>query len=85
MAKLKSMIKEAKKNSQAVVMMTHLGFENTHEITDVMKWFYRELVKAGADIVLGSHALGIYPIEIYNGKPIIYSIIRKHYITKNSK
>ena len=39
-----------------------------------MSWFYKELVDAGADIVLGSHALGLYPIEIYNGKPIIYSM-----------
>jgi len=74
MSKLKSMIKEAKKNAQSVVMMTHLGYENTHQITNVMKWFYRELIKAGADLVLGSHAIGVFPIEIYKDKPIIYSL-----------
>lgn len=74
MTKLKSMIQEAKQNAQSVIMMTHLGFENNHEITNVMKWFYRELIKAGADLVLGSHAIGVFPIEIYNDKPIIYSL-----------
>lgn len=72
--KLKSMIKEAKKNVNTVVMLTHLGLENTHTVTSIMSWFYKELVDAGADAVLGSHALGIYPVEIYNGKPIVYSM-----------
>ena len=71
---LKSMIKEAKKNVNTVIMLTHLGLENTYMITNVMSWFYRELIDAGADIVLGDHALGIFPVEIYNEKPIIYSM-----------
>ena len=74
MKNIKAMIKEAKKNVNTVVMLTHLGLENTHEVTNIMSWFYRELVDAGADLVLGSHALGLYPIEIYKGKPIIYSM-----------
>lgn len=74
MKTLKSMIKEAKKKVNTVVMLTHLGLENTHTITSIMSWFYKELIKAGADAVLGSHALGIYPVEIYKGKPIIYSM-----------
>lgn len=74
MSKIKSMIKEAKQNAQAVIMMTHLGYENTHKVSSVMNWFYKELIKAGADLVLGSHSLGVYPIEMYKGKPIIYSL-----------
>lgn len=74
MSKLKSLIKEAKQNAQAVVMMTHLGYENTHKVSSVMNWFYKELIKAGVDLVLGSHSLGVYPIEMYKGKPIIYSL-----------
>lgn len=72
--KLQSMIKEAKEKVNTVVLLTHLGFENTHAVTDVMAWFYKELISSGADAVLGSHALGVYPIEIYKGKPIIYSM-----------
>lgn len=72
--KLQSMIKEAKKSVNTVVLLTHLGLENTHTVTSIMSWFYKELINAGADIVLGSHALGLYPVEIYKGKPIIYSM-----------
>jgi len=72
--KLKSMIKEANKNVNTVVVLTHLGLENTHTVTDIMSWFYKELVDAGADAVLGSHALGLYPVELYKGKPIVYSM-----------
>lgn len=72
--KLQSMIKEAKEKVNTVVLLTHLGLENTHTVTNIMSWFYKELINAGADAVLGSHALGLYPVEIYNSKPIIYSM-----------
>ena len=71
---IKALIKEAKKKVNTVVVATHLGLENTHDVTDIMAWFYRELITAGADAVLGSHALGLYPVEVYKGKPIIYSM-----------
>ena len=71
---IKSMIKEAQNNVNTVVLLTHLGLENTHAVTNVMSWFYRELVDAGADVVLGSHALGLYPVEMYKQRPIIYSM-----------
>ena len=74
MKKLKSMIKTAKEKVGSVIVLTHLGLENTHTVTDIMSWFYKELVDAGADAVLGSHALGLYPLEMYKGKPIIYSM-----------
>lgn len=72
--KVKSSIKEAKTKADLVIVMTHYGKENTHQVTDVMRWFAREIVNAGADMVLGGHSLGIYPIEEYNGKIIIYSL-----------
>lgn len=74
MVKIKANISKAKQNADTVVLITHLGSENSHEVMSVMSWFYKELIKAGADMVLGNHALGVYPIEIYNGKPIIYSL-----------
>lgn len=74
MSKIKAMIKEAKQNVNTVIVLTHLGLENTHTVTSIMSWFYKELITAGADAVLGSHALGLYPVEIYKEKPIIYSM-----------
>lgn len=74
MVKIKEGIKKAQDTADTVIVITHLGSENKHVETDVMTWFYHELVNAGADLVLGNHALGVYPIEIYNGTPIIYSL-----------
>lgn len=74
MVKLKEAIAKAKTTTNTVVVITHLGSENNHEINDVMSWFSHKLIDIGADMVLGNHALGVYPIEIYNSKPIIYSL-----------
>lgn len=74
MIKIKEAIKKAHQTADAVVVITHLGSENRHEETSIMSWFYHELVNAGANLVLGNHALGVYPIEIYEGTPIIYSL-----------
>lgn len=72
--KLKNSIIEARTKADTVIVMTHYGKENVNEVTDVMRWFAREIVKAGADIVLGGHSLGLYPVEEYEGKLIIYSL-----------
>ncbi len=71
---VKTLIEKAKESASAVIVMAHLGNENSHTVTSGMKNTYRALIKAGADVVLGSHALGVYPIEIYKDKPIIYSL-----------
>lgn len=72
--KIKDSIKEAKTKADTVIVMTHYGKENSHVVTDVMSWFSKEIIDAGADMVLGGHSLGIYPVEEYNGKLIIYSL-----------
>lgn len=74
MVKIKEAIRKAQDTADTVVVITHLGSENKHEETSIMTWFYHELVNAGADLVLGNHALGVYPLEIYEGTPIIYSL-----------
>lgn len=74
LGKLQNSIAEARTKADTVIVMTHYGKENVHQVTDVMRWFAREIVKAGADIVLGGHSLGLYPFEEYEGKLIIYSL-----------
>lgn len=71
---IKGTIKEARDQADSVIVMTHYGRENVHEVTDVMRWFSRELIDSGADMVLGGHSLGIYPVEEYNGNLIVYSM-----------
>ncbi len=74
MVKIRAAIKKARETADTVVVITHLGSENRHTKTDIMLWFYRKLADLGADLVLGNHALGVYPLEVYNGTPIVYSL-----------
>lgn len=71
--KSKELLDQANKYADCVIAMPHYGKENTYMVSDNMKEISKWLIDSGADIVIGSHALGIYPIEEYNGKVIIYS------------
>ena len=67
-------IKEAKENADVVIADIHWGREYTYGVTDQMREIAINAVNSGADLVIGSHALGIYPIVTYNNVPIIYSL-----------
>lgn len=71
--KTKALIDEARKNADTIIVMPHYGKENTYVVSDNMRFVAKDLVDMGADMVVGSHALGIYPVEEYKGKQIIYS------------
>ena len=47
---------------------------NLKMITEKTDEMFGRITKAGADVVLGSHSLGVYPIEMYKDKTIIYSL-----------
>ncbi len=71
--KNKALIEEAKRNADTVIVMPHYGKEHTYVITNAMREVARVLIDLGADMVIGSHSLGIHPVEEYKGKQIIYS------------
>lgn len=52
----------------------HWGVEDTFTPTPEQVDFARKLVDAGADLILGHHPHRFQGIEIYKGKPIIYSM-----------
>lgn len=66
-------IKEAKESADIVIADIHWGREYEYGVTDGMRQMAKSAIDSGADMVIGSHAAGIYPIVEYNGKPIIYS------------
>ena len=73
-ANLKKNIEEAKKMSDFVIVDVHWGKgESYFGVTDLMWQISRYAIDVGADLVMGTHNIGIKPIEIYNGKPIIYT------------
>lgn len=70
---LKKNIEEAKQSADIVIADIHWGRDHTYGVTNQMREIARAAIDAGADMVVGSHALGVYPIVKYNDKPIIYS------------
>jgi len=77
MARMEAQIKEAKKNADIVLISVH-----SHQIKDadptIPDDFYVEYahkcIDAGADAILGHGPHELRGIEIYNGKPIFYSL-----------
>lgn len=66
-------IKEAKQVADIVIVDVHWGREYIYGITDQMRDIARTAIDNGADMIIGSHAVGVYPIVTYKDKPIIYS------------
>lgn len=71
---IKKNIEEAKKMSDFVIVDIHWGKgESFFGITEQVKNMAEYVIDNGADLVIGTHAIGIQPIHIYNNKPIIYT------------
>ncbi len=71
---LLGVIKEAKEQSDFVVVYVHWGVERTHTPTDYQKSLARKYIDAGADAVIGCHPHVLQGLEFYQGKPIAYSL-----------
>lgn len=71
---LEKNIKEAKQSADIVIADIHWGREYVYNVTSQMRQIAKVAIDAGADLVVGEHAAGVYPLEIYNGKPIIFSL-----------
>lgn len=70
---LEKNIKEAKQTAQIIIVDVHFGKEHSYGLNDQMRDIAKTAIDLGADMVVGSHALGVYPIVKYKDKPIIYS------------
>ena len=71
--KMKNDIITAKQNADFVIVDMHWGREYIYGVTYEMKSIAYSAIDSGADLVMGTHAYGIYPIITYNDVPIIYS------------
>ena len=67
-------VKEAKENSDFVIVYIHWGTENT----DVPDWAQLDqapkIADAGADLIIGDHSHCLQPIQYVNGVPVVYSL-----------
>jgi len=73
-AQLPGDIAEARKTCDVVIVYYHWGAEMDYAPNGAQISLGRATVDAGADLVLGSHSHRINPIELYNGRYIVYSL-----------
>ena len=72
--KMEQNIKEAKQKYEVVIVIMHAGNEYTYQPNHQQQEFARKAIEAGADLVIGHHPHWVQTTEIYQGKPIIYSL-----------
>jgi poly-gamma-glutamate synthesis protein (capsule biosynthesis protein) len=57
-----------------LIVGVHWGVEYKSEPVEIQKQWARELVEAGADIIVGHGSHWVQEVEYINGKPIYYSL-----------
>ena len=57
-----------------IIVSAHWGIERDYEPRDSQVTCAHDLIDYGADIVVGTHPHRLQPIEMYNGKYIIYCL-----------
>ncbi len=57
-----------------VVVSCHWGVSSSEEPTDYQRVIAHAAIEAGADLIVGHHPHVLQEIEIYNGRPIFYSV-----------
>lgn len=67
-------VREAKQNSDFVIVFLHWGTENTEVIDWAQEKQAPEVVAAGADLVIGAHPHCLQQISLVNGVPVVYSL-----------
>ncbi len=59
---------------EVMIAFNHGGTEYELKSGTLQQTFYKSLIDSGVDIVIGAHPHVTQEIEIYNGKPIFYSL-----------
>lgn len=67
-------VKEAKENSDFVIVFLHWGTENETVIDWAQEKQAPEVAAAGADLIIGSHPHCLQQISVVQGVPVMYSL-----------
>jgi poly-gamma-glutamate capsule biosynthesis protein CapA/YwtB (metallophosphatase superfamily) len=51
----------------------HMGYGGAEELAEYQRPLSHAVIDAGADAIFGNHTHAVQGIEIYNGKPVLYS------------
>lgn len=74
MRRVVAAIAAASTTSDLVIVMVHWGIEGSSAPTDLQVRQAHRMIDAGADVVFGSHAHRLHPLEVYRGRPIFYGL-----------
>ena len=74
MAEYISVVEEASKNCDYLIVYMHWGTEDSNYLNEQQQAEGRQLLDAGADIVVGGHPHVLQGMEYVDGKPIVYSL-----------
>jgi poly-gamma-glutamate capsule biosynthesis protein CapA/YwtB (metallophosphatase superfamily) len=72
--KTKEIFDAVKPYSDYRIAFIHWGTEYTAQPQDKQKEIAHQIIDLGADIILGHHPHVVQSVEIYNNKPIFYSL-----------
>lgn len=72
--KMQADVKKLKPQVDLVIVTMHAGIEYVNKPNQQQKDFAHAAVEAGADLVVGHHPHWVQTTEIYQGKPILYSL-----------
>lgn len=67
-------IREADTKADIVIALPHWGAEYSTKLEEAQTVGAKQYIDAGADAVIGAHSHCIQGVELYNGKPIVYSL-----------
>ncbi|HHV96404.1 MAG TPA: CapA family protein [Clostridiaceae bacterium] len=71
---IKEDIEAIREEVDILIVSLHWGVEDSFNVTEEQREFAHQLIDDGADIILGHHPHRFQGVEIYNGKPIVYSL-----------
>lgn len=74
LAVLADAIRKLKAQVDVVIVSMHWGYGRGTPLAAYQRPLARQIVEAGADMILGNHAHSPTAIEMIDGKPVIYSL-----------
>jgi len=66
-------IARLRSEADIIIVHTHFG-ENYRNVTEYQRRIARQIIDAGADVVNGHHPHVAQGLDVYRGKPILYSL-----------
>lgn len=74
LAEAVKIVKKLREGNEAVVVNIHWGQEYQHQFSKEQQETGHKLIEAGADLIVGHHPHVVQGMEIYQNRPIFYSL-----------